>query len=262
MQGNVFVDVQDPNGSVKLSQNNSWRFENIASQVILRTEKTTVSGSNNTNIYIGPCKYNGPFQGSNTLKGYRELNIVDCQAQPLPVKLTQFSGKAFGDRVQLNWETAWERNADRFVVERSRDAKEFIPLGEAVRAVGDADTHYRYTFDDESPFPGANYYRLKQIDKDGTTELSKIISVVVNADQEALLAYQSAENGDIRVLLNAILAKGMKLHNISGQAISAPAIHLADTEWVIRPAAPLVPGVYLISVESETGIKRVKFFAH
>ncbi|GAA4448616.1 hypothetical protein GCM10023189_06740 [Nibrella saemangeumensis] len=177
------------------------------------------------------------------------------------MELTHFSGKAFGNSVQLFWETAWERNADRFVVERSRDLKEFIPVGDPVKSVGDTENRNRYTFVDKHPFPGANYYRLRQIDKDGTTDLSKVISVVVNADQEAMLAYQSAENGDIRVLLNAIDAKGMKLHNLSGQPVSAQAIHLADTEWVIRPASPLVPGVYLISIDSETGLKRLKFFA-
>ncbi|GAA4405325.1 hypothetical protein GCM10023187_23560 [Nibrella viscosa] len=146
------------------------------------------------------------------------------------------------------------------MVERSRDAKEFLPVGEPVKSAGDADTRNRYQFEDKNPFPGANYYRLRQIDKDGKTDFSKIISVVVNSDEEALLAYQSAENGDIRVLLNAIDARGMKLHNMAGQSVSAQSIHLADTEWVIRPASPLVPGVYLISVDSETGVKRLKFF--
>jgi hypothetical protein len=95
----------------------------------------------------------------------------------VPVQLIYFRGKSEADRVRLNWATATEINSSHFNVERSTDLKDFTTIGK-ITSAGDSRQRIEYNFLDEAPLPGVNYYRLKQVDKDGTSELSKIIYLI------------------------------------------------------------------------------------
>ena len=105
-------------------------------------------------------------------------------SNPLPVDLKSFGAKLMGDKVQLDWVTAWERNNSHFKVERSYNAKNFQEIGRVEGKV-DSDSENFYSFIDSDPIPGVNYYRLAQVDGIGKGEgvleskisYSKIVSV-------------------------------------------------------------------------------------
>ncbi|MBL7985915.1 MAG: T9SS type A sorting domain-containing protein, partial [Flavobacteriales bacterium] len=92
---------------------------------------------------------------------------LDCTV--LPVEFMGLSASDEGDRVRLDWSTLSEHNSDYFVVERSSDGEQFSPLG-AVEAAGESQQRIEYAYVDPFPMPGANYYRLKQVDLDGAYE--------------------------------------------------------------------------------------------
>jgi hypothetical protein len=94
----------------------------------------------------------------------------------LPVELTAFSGWEENGQVQLAWTTQSERNSDYFVVEKSQDGRLFEAIGN-VEAAGFSLVRIDYSFADPAPGPGANYYRLRQVDFDGTVNFSKVIEV-------------------------------------------------------------------------------------
>ncbi|QHL87062.1 T9SS type A sorting domain-containing protein [Nibribacter ruber] len=95
---------------------------------------------------------------------------------PLPVELALFEGISRGNRVELKWTTATEINNDRFEVERSMDGKEFSVIG-TVHGAGTSNTLQTYSFSDMEASEGTVYYRLNQIDFDGSHEYSKVIAV-------------------------------------------------------------------------------------
>lgn len=95
----------------------------------------------------------------------------------LPVELVSFKGAALETYNLLEWETAFEHNNAYFEVQRSADGKTFASIGEQVPGVGDVRNISSYRFTDYAPAPGVNYYRLKQVDWDGTFALSRIIAV-------------------------------------------------------------------------------------
>jgi hypothetical protein len=97
---------------------------------------------------------------------------------PLPVELISFVGWNDGDVNELEWVTATELNNELFVIERSADAINFVELG-TVDGNGTTNYEITYNFTDFTPIQGVNYYRLKQIDFDGTFEYSSIIAVEV-----------------------------------------------------------------------------------
>ncbi len=94
----------------------------------------------------------------------------------LPVELLTFSGEAEADGNHLQWATASEENSDHFEIERSIDGAKFYPIG-FVNAAGQSFVRKDYSFLDESPMPGKNYYRLKAIDKNGSYGYSNVIDI-------------------------------------------------------------------------------------
>lgn len=98
---------------------------------------------------------------------------------PLPVKLTSFNGKLETDEVKLNWSTATETNNDYFEVERSLDGKSFTKIG-FVKGAGNSVNVQKYVYIDISADNEVLYYRLKQVDYDGTFSYSNIVVVKQN----------------------------------------------------------------------------------
>lgn len=95
---------------------------------------------------------------------------------PLPVQLTTFTGKPVKTGIELSWSTANETNSSHFVVERSQSSS-FNAIGRVNNGVNGGQLQ-QYNYIDVTPFNGENFYRLKQVDKDGRFAYSKIIRVV------------------------------------------------------------------------------------
>jgi len=106
----------------------------------------------------------------------RGMGLTYQVAGVLPVDYLYFRGEEVAGTGHLNWGTATERNNEKFVVERSVDGFTFIPIGEVAgrNATGEAQ-HYRFV--DTDPPPGRNYYRLRQVDVDGSVDYGNVISL-------------------------------------------------------------------------------------
>ena len=109
----------------------------------------------------------GWLDAMNTACGNLTSSVV------LRVELTQFDAQnTEGGKTNLTWATASETNNKGFDIERSRDGETFQTIGN-VKGIGKA---ANYNFVDANPFGGINYYRLKQVDFDGTETLSKVVT--------------------------------------------------------------------------------------
>jgi uncharacterized protein (TIGR03790 family) len=120
------------------------------------------------------------YYSASTCMGWMDVVIGDPKATlagegHLPVELVSFSGSWLDGKVTLRWKTVSEVNNYGFEVQR-RSGLEWQALG-FVEGSGTVDVPRYYAFADASPFPDANTYRLKQIDRDGTTSYSSILQV-------------------------------------------------------------------------------------
>ncbi|MBE9464510.1 CotH kinase family protein [Dyadobacter subterraneus] len=93
---------------------------------------------------------------------------------PLPVTIISFTGTAEAKNVVLNWEVTAEINVDKYVVELSRNGKNFTAIGTVK-----AGNITKYSFIHTEPASGTNYYRLRPVDMDNSFAFSRIISVIV-----------------------------------------------------------------------------------
>ncbi len=155
----------------------------------------------------------------------------------LPIELLSFAGKRVDGTVQLHWVTASEKDNKYMEVQRSSNGKTFEPLG-VVPGNGDSYRPVDYTFVDDQPLPGVNYYRLKQVDFDGKFEYHKVIAVlfkdqddkvqgitlfptVVSEQLNFALSQETTTDGEYyisdlngRVLLRQAFERGMQQQSI------------------------------------------------
>ena len=108
------------------------------------------------------------------------VKFVPFSAQ-IPVELTSFTANVINKTVRLNWITATELNNSGFEIERmsiltSQVSNSWEKIG-FVTGNGTSTEVSTYSFVDNHPAQGKNYYRLKQIDFDGSFEYSNIIEV-------------------------------------------------------------------------------------
>ena len=95
----------------------------------------------------------------------------------VPVELVSFTILSNEENIILNWRTATELNNSGFDVERSQDGKEFIKLG-FIQGHGTTTQQQDYTFVDNNITAMTKYYyRLKQVDIDGSFEYSQTIEI-------------------------------------------------------------------------------------
>ena len=103
-------------------------------------------------------------------------NVTISSSRPLPVELTRFNAAAQAKGIALSWATATEKNNDRFEVQRSADGQSFQTIG-TVKGQGNSSSLREYSFTDSRPFAGQSYYRLRQVDTDGSSAFSPVVTV-------------------------------------------------------------------------------------
>lgn len=96
-------------------------------------------------------------------------------AGTLPLDFLNFGAKRRDARVIADWITENERNTSHFEIERSKNGITFSKIGE-VTARNSTGRH-TYAFEDAQPLKGLNYYRLKQVDQNGSFKYSVIVKV-------------------------------------------------------------------------------------
>ena len=114
----------------------------------------------------------------------------------LPVKLLYFEVNASNETIEVKWATTMEENFYKFVVQRSDDGINFEEIGEVLgQGFNIHDIQTRYSFVDEVPLMGMNYYRLKAIDLDNSYEYFDVKSVKVDARRNVAV-YPNPSTGE------------------------------------------------------------------
>lgn len=173
----------------------------------------------------------------------------------IPVELVSFSSSIINNTIALNWITATELNNSGFEIQRSTNKTDWTALG-FVRGFGTSTEVHNYSFTDQSPVNGSSYYRLKQVDFDGTSEYSSITEVTFGAVADYSLAqnYPNPFNPSTKINY-AIKEKGnveLKVFDLLGSEIAT----LVNEEQnpgnyeVFFDASKLSSGVYLYIIKA------------
>jgi Secretion system C-terminal sorting domain len=157
------------------------------------------------------------------------LNLPICAI--LGVELRHFEATKTEQSNLLIWETASEKNNKHFDIERSTDGTTFHSIGQ----VKGNNKPSSYQFVDNQPF-ATTYYRLRQIDNDGTETYSKIVSIYPNP---------------VSSLLNVVYTEGssFQILNLLGQQVLTGKTPPSGAGGLDVSALP--QGTYILKVGAE-----------
>ncbi len=193
----------------------------------------------------------GSYKGfTATFSGFSRFFLAQSSLV-LPVSWLSFSAVKDKNNATLNWATAAENNNSKFEIQTSRNGTDFVTLG-TVLSKGNGTNRQDYSFIHPRPEAGINFYRIKQVDKDGNNSHSHIASL--NFDGKGNMkpfVYPSPAKGYITVNFG-IASKGVKwqIYNIENRLVQngiASGLQLLQLIDVSR----LSPGSYVVKMYLE-----------
>ena len=195
--------------------------------------------------------------------GEVEDHLVTILADVLPVELSDFKVTEIDNkRILLNWTTHSESNNDYFVVERSLNSVDFNAIGRG-SGKGNSDLENHYAFIDELPYSGNNFYRLKQIDLDGSMVLSKIVSLRFQLKEADMTINVFPNPATDRITIHSMLPLGERIRfeivDISGRTIKEM-FHPVEPGILSRGTmdiSNIIPGHYFMKATHKNGFKKV-----
>jgi hypothetical protein len=204
---------------------------------------------------------------------FRDDNPVPCEAQPgcarylsitsqttsgtqvqttytnicnviLPIELSEFNALKNEYTTDLKWTTMSEKGNKAFEVQRSMDGTEFVKIGE-VQGSNNSREKKNYSFTDKEPLNGGNYYRLKQIDHDGTFTYSEIKFIAY--DKLTSWFYPNPSSSEI-IFKNLAVGARVVVRNYVGEIVLDREINETRAVRINE----LAKGIYFVSTGNKT----------
>ncbi len=240
---------------VDLVNNKPIKMSNIFNAVATRLHGDTIK------VYV-PGGY-GNATGSGTGSAWPNFDVIGCgNLIVVPVELAFFTATSNNGNVTLNWQTSTEKNNKGFEIQKRSDGG-YISVG-YVPGFGTTTERQYYSFVDARVSPGNYFYRLKQIDFDGTIAYSEEISIEVSSPELFVLDqnYPNPFNPTTTIGFGlAVDSKvNLKIYNALGQELKSIVSGNMTSGFheVSFDASEFNSGVYFYRIEA-TGIDGQNF---
>lgn len=176
----------------------------------------------------------------------------------VPVLWSFVKAQLINKQTLVSWATEQEINSQNFEIEYSTDGRTFLTIG-TVPAAGNSNSRNNYSFTHGQPANGINYYRIKQIGRDGNYTYSAIVTVL---QKDNLLKTLIAPN-PVREILNLVEPKEVyvntvEIYNAAGSLLMRKAFN-SRLQLYSLPVNNLPAGRYLSKVNYKNGSKIYPF---
>jgi hypothetical protein len=146
-------------------------------------------------------------------------NIALDNVSTLPVQLTYFKGSVENNNALLKWQAAQEINSNYFEIEQSNDGKQFIQVGKII-GKGNSLTPTDYTFT-TSLLTGTYFYKLKEVDNDGSYIYSNIIPLNTLYNAQDIRVYPNPSTGIVNISNTSLTIRQINIYSISGTLLQS-----------------------------------------
>lgn len=177
--GECYTVLRGLNGGSLGTNMLDWGYSNSAlnnssDSIKLSDGNTTCTINYTTSNWSAGC---ATLVGLGSGDGSADCSLTpsDLGSTPLPVELIEFTAEKKQNRIVLSWQTAMELNNQLFEVQKSEEGTSFYTIAE-VAGAGTTNEVSRYSYTDIAVWPTA-YYRLKQIDYDGSYSFSNVLRI-------------------------------------------------------------------------------------
>lgn len=254
LENGYTLNIYDNSYITLLGQSNyygNWGSYNYASA------RTSTPTSHTTTSTIN-CNSGAVHSYANSCNGGRTygpatISSTTTSSSTLALVLVTFSAEMAGNNtVDLNWSTQMESNTSHFTVERSADGISWNEIG-LVAAKGISQTVSEYSFTDEKPLAGVNYYRLQMVNLDGSygfTDVKVLRTNVVNA----ISFFPNPARDYVNVTLGASETETtLRLYNQAGQLLQEKKVSGGSGVIVTFAIQQYTPGIYVLNVMGADG---------
>jgi hypothetical protein len=246
--GNGLGHVIDPNKTMHYAVSNGTEHRTLSSEEIEAGEfRINLSQSCYSSLGLTPM----------TLLNSSSCVISNIICTALPVELLQFQVQASNGASILNWSTATEQNNRHFIIQRSTNLQKWDDIG-TIAGKGNSNQQLDYSFIDNNPQPGINFYRLKQVDWDGTFTYSPIQEVRFNEKGQFEVHPNPVQDGISRIQFPTDVdpedAVTGKLLDASGRVIWEK--QFRDQDFL--DLAKLPQGSYFLQIVQERAVQTIR----
>lgn len=172
-----------------------------------------------------------------------------------PVEFGSFDGSWENKDAHLTWTTLSELNNSHFSIEHSSDGIAFDEIG-TIQGMGTTMLRQSYTFVDANVQTAVNFYRIKQVDFNGTYSYSNMIRLTTDSFGPTAELLGNPVREMARLKLNHIPREGLmiQLQSLTGQTILLNQISASEGEVVHNiPVQQLTNGMYFLTIRKRGG---------
>ena len=218
---------------------------------------TDYDGDGLLDLFIG--------NGTGTVFRYEQTAsaVAPTLTAPLPVVLSAFGGQATSAGNRLSWTTAQELKSASFVVEASADGTTFAAVAE-LAAAGTSTIAHNYEYFDASATAqtaSRRYYRLRQVDLDGTLNYSPVVTLSRTAAAAGTApataeSYPNPFTNQLSVALPGTIepqATTVTLFSLAGRPVFATKLALSAAPQALAGLPELPAGVYVLRLATAGG---------
>jgi len=264
----------NPHGGDPIGKGNVTRYAFIGDG----SEASSFNGSRNNRHFDGKMDEIHFFEGGLTADWIAtEYNnqispetfiSIEGASTPLPIELTSFDGWLTQGKVELEWVVASQINNDYFSIERSTDGVSFETIG-TIKGAGTSSANTIYRFTDASPYEGISYYRLRQTDYNGKSELFDPIVLEYRKKVNQLTLNKAWPNPfsnqfTINYSVEDPTTVEISIVNLKGNTVFKNTVmpEKGENEYRYSEGSELPPGVYLVYLikdgNSSNSLKLIK----
>jgi hypothetical protein len=199
----------------------------------------------------------GTGANCNTASYCRTSEFSNCINNTLPVEFIGVSAEFNKDAsATVAWQTASELNNNYFVVMRSEDGVNFVSIG-VIQGAGNVSSVSSHTFIDPSPFSGTNYYKIKQVNLDGSAGYSKIVMAKAAEQAPAKVYPNPAFEKIIVEFMNNGFDKTYIMYDLLGKIVKTEILNSDDKHEL--DISDLPSGSYFIKIITNGTVVVEKF---
>ncbi len=180
---------------------------------------------------------------------------LSLRSQLLPIELTELTVNCVNGNSLIEWSTASETNNDHFRIERSDDGVYFETVA-TLPGAGNSSSPREYSYTDYGAGAGTIYYRLTQVDFDGTSTSSQIIVIEGCAGNIGDITVFAGSESDLNINISAAgnSQYNIRLIDSRGRLVMAPKnLNVAEgTNTFILPIDEVSLGAYHVIIENDT----------
>jgi hypothetical protein len=247
-------------------------------------DNSTVAVANQNNVYYNWSSYNyqkNDNANANSAKSYATSGLnLNCGAGyahscanpslygpatvasgvtstvTLPVILDGFTAVLNNNHtVTLNWNTQLEINFSHFTIERSADGSNWQDIG-TIQAVGNSAIQTDYSYTDEQPLTGMNYYRLVLVNMDNSSTYSQVV-VMETAPIARISFFPNPAHDYVNIALGGSTGSQVTilLSSISGRLMQEKAAATGSGVVVTFPIQNVADGMYILTIVNADGTR-------